>query len=215
MFMIMITSTPPAFRHRAADRHAYRFPYGEDPDINEILRLDLADRTTTRIASFVKRGMDVHDLLQYPEFYSDPHHQVEPDVVALLKAALPFTTRQGLNATAVDNIPECPGRLAVWASIVTAIHHKVWGRVVYAVHYQAEDVAEITICLNLLADAGARLDECTDEDENFIDSVIDSEKMVEAIRRIGAVQHVADERAVLKEAVDGIETHDPAKRRRL
>ena len=52
--------------------------------------------------------------------------------------------------------------------------------------------------------------------QNFIDSVIDSEKMVEAIRRIGAVQHVADERAVLKETVDGgVETHESAKRRRL
>ncbi|HDR9280128.1 TPA: hypothetical protein QDB45_001650 [Burkholderia vietnamiensis] len=179
-------------------QHTYRFPYGQDPEINEILRLDLADRTTPCITSFVRRGMDVHDLLQKTEFYRDPHHQVEPDVVALLKAALPFTTPEGLNATSDEMIAGNDARMAVWAMVVCVIQEQTEG-----------SMATIETCVNLLADAGARLDEFTDADATFI-GFIDDQTVV-AIRRVA----VERERVVFNAEVGSVVEQRSAGRRRL
>lgn len=179
-------------------QHTYRFPYGQDPEINAILRLDLADRTTPCIATFVKRGMDVHDLLQNPEFYRAPHHQVQSDVVWLLKAALPFTTPDGLNATSDEMIAGDDGRMAVWVMVVCVIQEQTAG-----------SMATIKTCVDLLADAGARLDEFTDADANFIE-ILDEQTVV-AIRRIA----VERERAALNAEAENVVERRSVGRRRL
>ena len=172
-------------------QHTYRFPYGEDPEINQILRLDLPDRTTACIATFVEQGMDAHDLLLHFEYFRDPQHNRGGDVVALLAAALPFTTPEGLNRTVDAGVPGERGRTAVWASIVMGIVKE--GR---------KD--QCVPCLNLLCEAGAALDGFSDDDASFNDYFIPDEQVSE-IRRIGAQQRVDRARAVLTETADGIE----------
>lgn len=162
--------------------HIPRYPVGqEDPEIQEILALALDDRTTESIGQRVKRGMDAHDLIQCLHYYRDPTRRHKGDMLALLKAALPFVTPEGLNSTSMGSGPYERGRMAVWVATVDAPDG--WG-------------ADGTECLERLMEAGAALDGFTQEDERFAAEFL-SEKIVAEIRRLGTIQRVERERAVL------------------
>lgn len=172
----------------------YRFHHGEDPEINEVLSLDWRDRTTASLAGLVQRGMDVHELLQYWAFYTDPDLQEKTDVVKLLQAGLHFATPEGLHRVIVTR-PE-------WVYIVEALD-------------RCAKPSDIRKCLTLLRSAGVRFDTYNPIDDQDPLMSFEVQHQIQQMVILQRIEHeVAALRATLTEVAEESEGTVPAAGRR-